>query len=203
MRKYLLLLAQLICLDQATAANDIVLYPNGVSRPGIYIPGFRTYSANPYSPSAENVALLREFKQAFPPMRIAGFSSYAPGEASLVCRLSYPVYLPGKIPYEAYLAEAMRAELLEAGLYAEDASVGINGHLVAMDFNSFGTGKWTIEATFSIDGKEPIAIKHEYTYSVAAGAVRACNDVSRALVPAMQDFLHAVYSNPQFKDLLR
>lgn len=203
MRKYLLLLAQLLCLGQALAANDIILYPNGVGRPGVYIPGFRTYSANAYSPSAQNVALLRDLKQAFPSIRIAGFSSYAPGETTLVCRLSYPVFLPGKMPYEVYLAEAMRAELMEAGIYAEDASVGLNGHLVAMDFSSFGTGKWTIEATFSVEGKEPVTIKHEYSYSVAAGAVQACNDVSRALVPAMQDFLHVVYSDPRFKDLLR
>lgn len=203
MHKYLLLLVQLICLGQAYADTDYILYPKGTAKPGIYIPGPRTYVANVYSPSAENVALLRELKQAFPSVRIAGFSSYAPGEATLVCRLSYPVYLPGKIPYEAYLAEAMRAELQEAGLYAENALIGLNGHLVAMDFNSFGTGKWTIEAKFSVEGREPITIKHEYTYPVAAGAVSACGDVSRALVPAMQDFLHVVYSDPQFRNLFR
>jgi hypothetical protein len=72
-----------------------------------------------------------------------------------------------------------------------------------MDFSSFGTGKWTIEAKFGVEGKEPITVKHVHTYSVSMGAVNGCGDVSRALVPALQGFLMAVYSDAGFKALIK
>ncbi|WP_143477729.1 hypothetical protein [Pseudogulbenkiania subflava] len=146
---------------------------------------------------------MKELKQSIPQIRIAGFGAASPGKTTLFCRLSFPVYLPDKMAHEIFLAEAMRAELLEAGLYSEDATVSVTGHLVSMDFNSFGTGKWIIEAKFEVEGKEPVTIKYEYTYPISMTAVNACGDVSRALVPALQGFLFTVYSDAGFKALLQ
>lgn len=202
MRKYLLLLLHLLPFATC-AADDMIVYPSGIGKPGIYIPGFRTYSTNWYRTSSQNVAALKELQQSIPLIRIAGFGAASPGETTLVCRLSFPVYLPNKMAHEVFLAEAMRAELLEAGLYSEDAPVALSGHLVSMDFNSFGTGKWTIEAKFAVEGKEPVTIKHEYTYPISMTAVNACGDVSRALVPALQSFLLAVYRDEGFRELLQ
>lgn len=202
MRKYLTLLLHLLPFA-AYASGDMIVYPNGMGKPGVYVPGFRTYSTNWYSTSSQNVAVLKEMRQSIPPIRIAGFGAASPGKTTLVCRLSFPVYLPGKMAHEVFLAEAMQAELLEAGLYSENAPVAVNGHLVSMDFNSFGTGKWKIEAKFEVEGKEPVTIKYEYTYPISMTAVNACGDVSRALVPALQGFLLTVYSDTGFKALLQ
>lgn len=192
---------QIIYCPSLRAADDIILYPRGMDRPGLYIPGYRTYSSAPYINSPRNVAALQELKQTLPTVRLSGFSSSSPGKTSLACRLSYPVYFPGKAPYEIYLAEALRAELFEAGLYDDRLGVPIAGHLVTMDFSSFGSPKWIVEATFSVPEKEPIAIKYEYPFSVGSGAARACGDTSIALVPAIQGFLLTVYSDPKFKAL--
>lgn len=201
MTKYLLILSLLWSFG--ALADDMIVYPHGMAKPGIYVPGFRTYSTSTYRTSGQNVEFLRQLSQSLPKLRIAGFSATSPGETTLVCRLSFPVYLPGKIAHEVYLAESMRAELLEAGLYSETAPVALNAHLVSMDFNSVGTGKWVIEARFSVAGKEPITIKHEHSYSIGMGAVQACGDVSRALVPALQGFLFAAYSDSNFQALLQ
>lgn len=199
MTKYLLFLPLLWSFS--ALADDIIFYPHGIGKPGIYIPGFRTYSTSTYHTSSQNIELLKQLGKTLPPLRIAGFSATSPGETTLVCRLSYPIYLPGKIAHEVYLAESMRAELLEAGLYADTAPIALNGHLVSMDFNSFGTGKWLIEARFSVEGKEPVTIKYEHNYSIGMGAVQACGDVSRALIPALQGFLFAVYGDSKFQAL--
>lgn len=201
MTKHLLALPLLCSLS--ALASDIVVYPQGTANPGIYVPGFRTYSTNSYSTSSQNVSLLKQLAHSFPQLRIAGFSAVSPGEATLLCRLSFPVYLPGKVAHEVYLAESMRAELSEAGLYADTAPVALLGHLISMDFNSFGIGKWVFEARFSVEGKEPVTIKHEHSYPLGILAVQACRDVTQALVPAMQGFLFTVYSDPKFQDLLR
>lgn len=190
MTKFVLLLQLLWPLG--VFANNLIVYPYGMAKPSIYIPGFRTYSTSTYRTSSQNVAFLKELGQSLPQLRIAGFSATSPAETTRVCRLSFPVYLPGKVAHEVYLAESMRAELLAAGLYADTAPVALNGHLVSMDFSSVGTGKWVIEARFSVEGKEPVTIKHEHSYSIGIGAVQACGDVSRALVPALQGFLLAV-----------
>ena len=200
MTKYLLFLPLL--WPCWVPAADMMIYTHGMASPGIYVPGFRTYSTGIYSSAEPNIELLKKLAPKIPKLRIAGFGANEPGKASLVCRLSFPVFLPGKIPLEAYLAEAMRTELLEAGIYADTSPVALNAHLLAMDFNSIGTGKWTIEAIFSVEGKGPVTIKFDYSYPIGLGAVQACADVSRALVPAIQGFLHATYSDPGFQALL-
>jgi hypothetical protein len=203
MRTVLLLLVSLLWLSNAHADNNFILFSRGAGKPAIYIPGYRTYSTGAYQPSARNVALLKEIGEGLPAIRIAGFTSQIPGGASVACRLSFPIYLPGQMPREAYLAQAMRTELAEANLYAVDAGTVLSGNVTAWDFSSFGTGKWIIEAAFSIEGKTPITIRQEYSFPVALSAVKGCEDVSRELVPAMQEFLLAVYSNPKFKELLQ
>lgn len=201
MTKYLLAVPLLWACS--ALASDIVVYPHGTANPGIYVPGFRTYSTDSYITSRQNVSLLKELGHVIPQLRIAGFSSASPGETALLCRLSFPVYLPGKVAHEVYLAESMRAELSEAGLYADTAPVALLGHLVSMDFNSFGTGKWVLEARFFVEGKEPVTIKYEHGFPLGVLAVQACRDVTHALVPAMQGFLFTVYSDPKFQNLLR
>ena len=68
------------------------------------------------------------------------------------------------------------------------------------DFSSFGTGKWTIQATLSAEGKSPLVVKNEYTYPVSVGAVPGCKDVMNALVPGIEAFLFTLYSDPRFDE---
>jgi hypothetical protein len=199
LKYFLAILVSLICTQ--VSASDFLVYPRGFTKPGVYVPGFHTYFSDKYTSSDRNVSLLKTIKKDLVPVRIADFGSNAPGKASMVCRASYPVHTPGKIPFEAFIAEAMKAELSEAGLYSETGAE-ITANLNAIEFASFGVGKWTIEATFAVEGKEPLKVKHETTYPVSFGAVAACDDVTQALVPAIQEFLYQFYSSPQFKLLL-
>lgn len=199
LKYFLTALLTLVCA-QATASGFIV-YPRGFSNPGTYIPGLHTYFSGRYTLAERNVNLLKAMNGEIVPVKITGFGSNTPGKASLVCRASYPVQVSDQIPFEAFIAEAMKAELSEAGLYSPTGAE-ISANLDAIEFASFGVGKWTIEATFAVDGKRPLTVKHEMTYPVSFGAVAACADVTQALVPAIQEFLYQLYSSPQFKALI-
>lgn len=182
-------------------ASPYTAYADPVDYSIIYVPAFRTYSAKEYGTSAKNVEFLKGLKQSIPALRIAGFGAKNPGNTSLICRMSFPVYLPGKVPFEAYLAEAMQAELYEADLYNETSPVAVMGRLNVMDFNSSG-GTWTIEAEFPVEGKVPVAFRHVHRFDTSFFAVQACGNVTQALVPALQEFLLAVYSDEKFKELV-
>lgn len=182
------------------SANDILIYkPNG----SVVVPGYRTYFSNVYVPTEKNLEVLMRIKQAVTFVNPISFTSESSSGSALVCRMSYPIYAPGKISFESFIEGALYTELNKAMLLKPDASLQIKGRLDAIDFSSFGSGKWTVQATFSAEGKEPLTVKHEYAYPISGGAVRACGEVTSALVPAIQEFLYALYSHPGFVDLVK
>jgi len=196
MMKALLVLLSLLSLSLSVAAGDIE-----IARPGrgaIMVPGFRTYAANGYAPSYQNLDVLKELRNKIAPLKPITFTSI-PGQANfLLCRASFPVYAPNKTSFPSFVEGALNMELAQAGLITEDAARGIQGRLDDIDFSSFGSGKWTLRATFSVEGKEPVTIKHEFAFSVSAGAVAGCTDVTNALTPAVEGLLLALYSDPRF-----
>ena len=140
------------------AASDILIYkPSG----SIVVPGFQTYFSNVYVPPVKNLELLKQIKSAVTFVNPISFTSESASGSALICRMSYPIYAPGKIPFESFIEGALYTELNQAELLKPDASSQIKGRLDAIDFSSFGSGKWTIQATFSAEGKEPLTVKHE------------------------------------------
>lgn len=198
--KQLFILLFLTVSVQAIANDIFIIKPSGST---VMVPGFRTYASNGYVPAEKNIELLKQVKSTISFVKPITLSSASPGNASLFCRVSYPVYAPRKIPFESFIEDALNTEIAQAGLMATDSSHTIKGRLDEFDFSSFGSGKWTIQVTFSIEGKDPLTVKHEYSYPVSGGAVAACGEVTNALVPAIQEFLYALYSNPRFVDLSR
>lgn len=166
-------------------------------------PGYRTFSAAEYPPQLKNLALLGDLKSKLPAINITDFTADDPEMKTLVCRASWPMYAPKQIPYVDYIRGAMHQELLTAGLFDDEHGAPISAHLDYINFESFGTGKWTITVTFSAPGKDPVTIKHVKEFSVSFLATNACATVRFELIPAMQEFLYAVYSDEKFQGLLQ
>jgi len=169
----------------------------------IYIPAYRTFFGGEYKPAEQNLAMLRELKPKVAPFKLADFTADDPDMATLVCRLSWPVHAPAELPYTLFLTGAMRNELSQEGLYAEDKGIEVTGRLDHFNFVSMGSPKWSITATFTVAGKEPVTITHETAFDSGWTAASACNAVNEKMVPAMQEFLLAVYSDPKFQALLQ
>ena len=135
-------------------------------------------------------------------LRLVAFDASKNNAAVLMCRMSFPVYGPGKTPFASLLEAAANLELAESGLAAPDAPRA-QATLEEFDFSSFGGGKWTMRATLTLSGKEPLTVRYVHPYSVSAGAVAGCTDVTNAMVPAIESFLHALYADARFLDLMQ
>jgi hypothetical protein len=168
----------------------------------IAIPGFRSYVATGYTPSARNIEFIKALKTPAPALRLLKFDLAKNNKDMLLCRASFPVYGPNKTPFASLLEAAANLELVESGLAAQDAAT-VQATLDEFDFSSFGTGKWTLRATLTSAGKAPLVVSHEYTYPVSGGAVAACTDVTNALVPGIEAFLCALYTDPRFIETLQ
>ena len=168
----------------------------------IYLPGFRTYTASGYAPSELNIALIRELSAKAAGLRLMAFDTSKNNSALLMCRISYPVYGPAKTPFASLLEAAANLELAGSGLSVPDAP-RVQATLDEFDFSSVGGGKWTLRATLMATGREPLTVQHVHTYPVSAGAVAGCNDVTNAMVPAIESFLHALYADARFVELMQ
>ena len=192
MKKLLALLLLPLSLQSPAADRP----PNAIS-----IPGFRTYVASGYVPSEQNISFLKEMKDTAAGLRLITFDTSRNNVAMLMCRLSFPVYGPGKTPFASLLEAAANLELAESGLAVPDGP-RVQATLEEFDFSSFGGGKWSIRATLTVPGKEPLTVWSVHSYPVSGGAVAGCTDVTKAMVPAIESFLHALYADVRFRELM-
>jgi hypothetical protein len=199
MKKVVAAIALSIPLVASAADNSMLILSGDRS---LAIPGFRTYIATGYIPSEKNVEFLKTLKEKTTSLKLISFDQTNNNKNMLVCRASYPVYGPNKTPFASLIEAAVNMELVASGLSAPEAP-RIQASLDDFDFSSFGTGKWSIDATFATDGKAPLVIKNQYTFPVSAGAVSGCGDVMNAMVAGIESFLLRLYSDPGFIELVR
>lgn len=110
-----------------------------------------TLMAPPYSPSPENVQLLRDGGKET--VRVAGFGSQ-PGEQN-----ENPVTIRGNTinspyhgSYAGYLAEALRQELAIAGRWSQSADTAVTGTVLTNTVHAppAGTGTVDIKVRFAV-----------------------------------------------------
>ena len=158
--------------------------------------------ASGYAPSESNIALLQTLSVKAVGLRLLAFDTSKNNAALLMCRMSYPVYGPGKTPFASLLEAAANLELAGSGLSVPDAP-RVQTTLDEFDFSSVGGGKWTLRTTLRSPDRDPLTVQHVHTYPVSAGAVAGCNDVTNAMVPAIESFLHALYADARFVELMQ
>lgn len=168
----------------------------------VVVPAFHQYFSAQYTPSDENLALLKELKPHLAPIKIAGFTSESYAKHYILCRMSYPVYTPDKMTFADLIAEAMKADLTAAGLYSEEQGVPLKGDLTDIDLDTLMHGKWKFEASLSVAGKSPLTFRHEFEYKTKGEAGAACGLARNAMIPAVQAYLYALYSDPGFQALI-
>ncbi|MDK9717107.1 MAG: hypothetical protein OEL57_04260 [Trichlorobacter sp.] len=90
-----------------------------------------------------------------------------------------------------------------ANLYSEKSKIEITGSLKEFEVEcSVGTGKWKIDMDLAVNGKQKFNIKNDYLFEGAYIGVTVFNNAQQSLMPATQDFIHQLLSNPEFKSAL-
>jgi hypothetical protein len=165
--------------------------------------GCETTSTRPYETSTDNViAYQSAFKASGAKVKLGTFTTSENVDTSPTCRMMGALeVLPGKTPVD-FIASAFKDELFEAGVYDGASDMVINGNINELKFNSFGTGKWTINMNVSSSAMpDGYDVSTEYSFKTSYSAIRACQNVVDAFTPAVQDLLGKVVASPDFAKL--
>ena len=167
--------------------------------------GCETTSTRPYQTSTDNVmAYQNAFKGSDAKVKLGTFTTTEGVDTSPTCRMMGALEVsPGKTPVD-FIASAFKDELFEAGVYDGASDNVINGNINELKFNSFGTGKWTINMNVSSAAMPGgYDVSTEYTFKTSYSAIRACQNVVDAFTPAVQELLGKVVASPDFAKLTK
>ncbi|MBB5518581.1 hypothetical protein [Amphiplicatus metriothermophilus] len=162
-----------------------------------------TTSTRPYQPSVQNVLAMKAARDAAEQKLKINTASAAEGvETSLTCRaLGALEVAPGQTPVE-YIHGALQTELFQAELYDQIAGTPVDLKVTQLDFNSFGTGKWTVAITLSSPNlPEGYSTSVDYTFKTSWSALKACQNVIDAFQPTVSALIRKAVEDPNFQRL--
>ncbi len=166
----------------------------------IAISACSTYTVNNYGISAENVEIMKAMDGV--QFSVTDFTAAKPGLVKIQCRGAGPVMTPNQETFESYITSALVSELKIAGVYSESSNIQISGYLENLDFNSnIGSGKWMFDVNVSNERGISYKVNSVFLFSTNWVADKACQQVAQAFVPAVQNLIKDIVSNPKFNEL--
>ena len=162
-----------------------------------------TAAVNQYGASIENVESLRSM-QSTSKVKVNAFTSDELHK-SINCRGTITINTPDGKPFEkVYKEYVFFSELRLAGIYANESSLAINGNFEKLEASSMmGDAKWMFKIIISSEGKEPFTVDSEYDFSASFFGDRACQEVPKAFVPAVQQLINDIINHPKFAAMLQ
>ena len=107
---------------------------------------------------------------------------------SIHCRGNFPgVHTRGKMPFHAYIREALVEDLKGAGIFAANAGNIINAVLEKVDYHSM-SGVWEIEMRVSVTNMDPFDLRSKYDYDTSFIYFIACPNSAKSFPDAVRDF---------------
>ena len=156
-------------------------------------------SATQYAVHPDTIITLRTHTGKT--VTLAPFTSDKPGKSEIMCRLVGMVQTPGGVPFEKYVGDAFRTELVVAGLLAESAPVSLGGHLERMHFST-GDAVWELQVTLSSSNGRRLTIAENYPFNWHFIGDYACREATTAMALAVQSLVRKAVQHPEFAGLL-
>ncbi len=158
------------------------------------------YSINRYGVSTDNVDKMKQLQTAS--LSVEKFESYKPGLHSIICRGPAQVSTPDDISFESYIEQAFIDELKSAGVYDPKSTIVVHGRLEEIDFNTTPSkGRWSLKLAISSKTNQGFTVDSAYEFSADWTWFSACRQVAQDFVPAVQQLIGQVVSDPRFKQL--
>ena len=161
--------------------------------------GCSTYAIDRYAISADSVIVLRSYKDQ--KINVGEFTSTIPGLNHIDCRAVGPVKTPDGEPFSDFIRDALIDELQIAEAYSVDAPVILTGNVDHIDFSS-AEGFWDIQLTVKSSNGQELSISENYKYTTSWYGETACNQTAQAMMPAIQNLIQSLVTNPKFPDLI-
>ena len=135
-------------------------------------------------------------------MKLGTFTSDKPGKSEIMCRGAAMIQTPGGVPFERYVEDAFRTELLVAGLASDNAPVTLTGHLERMHFETFVEAVWELQATLTSSNGRRLTIDDRYGFNWHFVGDYACREAATAMALAVQSLVRKAVQHPEFAGLL-
>lgn len=159
--------------------------------------GCSVHSIGQYAVSPDNVdkARMRFGRRTGNFVSVGPFTSVEPGLSEIWCRINSPIRTPDRKPFAEYIRTALMDELRLAGALAEDGAVRLSGRLDRIDFDSW-EGKWHVAVTIQPGSGDSFVVEETYDFDTTWYAEAACDRVSLAFIPAVQNLIQKIMSHP-------
>jgi hypothetical protein len=120
----------------------------------------------------------------------------------MMCRAVGMVQTPGGVPFEQYVQDAFRTELLVAGLASDSAPVTLMGHLERMHFSTSTEASWELRVTLAWSHGRRLTIAEDYAFSWHFIGDQVCREAATAMALAVQSLVRKAVQHPEFAGLL-
>jgi hypothetical protein len=158
-------------------------------------------SANPYAIHGDTVLALRAHRST--PVRLAPFTSDKPGKSEILCRGAAMIQTPGGTPFEKYVEDAFRTEMLVADVLSDTAPVTLSGRLDKMHFSTAAEAIWELGVTLQSSNGRTLTVAEAYSFNWHFGGDSACREAATAMAPAVQSLIRKTVQHPDFSSLLQ
>jgi hypothetical protein len=135
-------------------------------------------------------------------VKLSTFTSDKPGKSEMMCRAVGMVQTPGGVPFEQYVQDAFRTELLVAGLASDSAPVTLMGHLERMHFSTSTEASWELRVTLAWSHGRRLTIAEDYAFSWHFIGDQVCREAATAMALAVQSLIRKAVRRPEFAGLL-
>ena len=157
-------------------------------------------AGGPYAVHPDTITALRALTGRA--VRIGTFTSDKPGKSEIMCRAAVMIQTPGAVPFERYVEDAFRTELLVAGLATAGAPVTLSGHLERMHFSTFSEAVWDLKVTLASSNGRRLTITERYAFNWHFVGDYACRETATAMPLAVQALVRRAVQHPEFAGLI-
>jgi len=154
-----------------------------------------------YSVSADNVQKLRSYKDV--KLGLNTFTANNKNESTVLCRAAETIETPNDEPFEKYIEDALRDELIMAGIYDKNADLKLSGNLKKVYASSMiGDAYWSFDIKVTSSNGKSIDLESKNEYGSAFLAYTACNNMGSSFAPSVKKLIKDILNHPQFDALI-
>ncbi len=176
-----------------------------VAAASLVLAGCETTSSRPYKASTENIiALQKSLANSGNKVQVGAFSVASGVDTELTCRAMGAIDVsPGKDAV-AFIQDAFREELFEAGAYDAENGRVIKGQITEFNADSWGKGKWEVGLMLSSDSlPNGLNVNTVYEFKSSFSAIKACQNVVDAFTPTVQQLIKQAVEHSDFAKLAK
>lgn len=157
-----------------------------------------------YSNSPKNMRAVKSVAATAPAVNIGNFTSSNEGESKVMCRLATPVGTPDGVTFAKYIEDALSTELEMGNMIDPKSKITVTANLDNIYGSTLlGNAYWEFKLKVTSSNGKSFDVTSRYDYESSFSAYSACTEMQRSYLPAVQELVNKIVTNPQFPELLK